>query len=200
LCHRSGAAPCVDCIETLDRAPSLPAPPGVDSCRALLSYGGEGRELVARLKYRNARASLQWLAREMAALVDPRDVDVVTWIPTTAARRRHRGFDQAELLSRAVARQLRRPCRALFDRRAGPPQTGRSGIERRVGPSLAVRSTRTAPVPTSVLVVDDVVTTGATITAAARALKAEGVGRVTVLAAARTPLKRARARPDTQVQ
>src|SRR3712207_7831548 len=54
--------------------------------------------LVARLKYRNARASLAWLARAMAALVDRRGTDVVTWVPTTPARRRQRGFDQAELL------------------------------------------------------------------------------------------------------
>jgi len=171
----------------LERAPALPAPSGVDRCVAVLAYEGAGRELVARLKYRNARSTIRWFAARMAALVDPRDVDVVTWVPTSADRRRQRGFDQAELLARAIARQLRRPCRRLLTRGAGPPQTGRSLQERRAGPELAAKPAGCAQ---RVLLVDDVITTGTTITVAARALRANGVGHVSVLAAARTPLKR----------
>jgi ComF family protein len=152
-----------------------------------LAYEGAGRELVARLKYRNARGTIRWLAARMAALVDPGEVDVVTWVPTTADRRRQRGFDQAELLARSIARQLHRPCRRLLTRGAGPPQTGRSMQQRRAGPVLAAKATGQAR---RVLLVDDVITTGTTITVAARALRAGGVGRVSVAAAARTPLKR----------
>jgi ComF family protein len=196
LCHRRGPAPCGDCAATLDPAPNLRAPPAVDTCRAVLAYEGAGRELVARLKYRNARASLSWLAGEMAMLVDRHDIDVVTWIPTTAARRRARGFDQAELLARDVSRRLRLPCRSLLVRTAGPPQTGRSGIQRHMGPSLA---TRRRASPHRVLLVDDVVTTGTTVDVASRVLKAAGTRHVTVVAAARTPLKRVRGTPDTSL-
>jgi predicted amidophosphoribosyltransferase len=140
---------------------------------------------VARLKYRNARAVLPALADAMASLVDSGSVDVVTWAPTSAARRRQRGFDQARLLARAVARRLHRPCRSLLARDAGPPQTGRPRRQRVGGPNF---TTTRKPAP-RVLVVDDVVTTGATMVAAARALKAAGAVAVTGAAAARTPLK-----------
>jgi ComF family protein len=171
----------------LEPAPALAAPIGVDRCVAVLAYEGAGRELVVRLKYRNARSTIRWLAARMAALVDPRAVDVVTWVPTTADRRRRRGFDQAEILARSIARQLHRPCRRLLTRGAGPPQTGRSLQQRRAGPVLAATSIADAP---RVLLVDDVITTGTTITVAARALRANGVRQVLVVAAARTLLKR----------
>jgi predicted amidophosphoribosyltransferase len=186
VCGTPGPAPCDACAAELHPAPSLPAPPGVDECMALLSYDGPGRELVARLKYRNHRAALDGLAAAMATMVDPRRVDVLTWAPTSAARRRQRGFDHAELLARAVARCLRRPCRRLLIRLPGPPQTGRTAAERRSGPSFVAAIGRT---PASVLVVDDVATTGATATAAAIALRAAGTTTVSVLLAARTPLK-----------
>ena len=186
VCGVSGRAPCEPCAEALRPAPLLTPPAGVDECLALLAYDGAGRELVARLKYRNNRSTLDGLAAAMATLVDPRTVDVVTWAPTSTTRRRQRGFDQAELLARAVARRLRRPCRRLLTRLPGPPQTGQTRAERRAGPSFAATTRWTPP---SVLVVDDVTTTGATATASARALRATGTTTVRVLVAARTPLK-----------
>ena len=185
VCATPGPAPCEPCAAELRRAPSLPPPPGLDACSALLAYEGAGRELVARLKYRNARAALPSLAAAMAALVDARDGDGVTWAPTTPGRRRRRGFDQAELLARAVARRLGRPCRSLLDRRPGAPPTGRGAAERRAGPAFVAR--RRAPA--RVLVVDDVTTTGATLTAAAMALRAAGAADVRALTAARTPAR-----------
>jgi ComF family protein len=201
LCGKIGEAPCGECADTLDPAPNLAVPAGVDACRAVLAYEGDGRELVARLKYRNARASLAWLAERMAVLAAPDKADLVTWVPTTSARRRDRGFDQAQLLAKAVARGLRLPCRPLLVRGAGPPQTGRSSDERRAGPALAVRPNRTGQVAgAAIVVVDDVITTGSTVTSVARALKRAGAARVLVVAAARTPLKRARDGPEIQVQ
>ena len=161
----------------------LATPSGLDRCIALLSYAGAGRELVARLKYRNARASVRWLAAAMAALVDE-PITVVTWVPTTPARRRERGFDQAELLARAVARVLRRPCASLFKRGPGPPQTGADAATRRdARPRLRARRS----VSGTVLLVDDVATTGASLTSAAHTARAAGADRVVALVAARTP-------------
>src|SRR3954454_19627871 len=114
VCGARGQAPCAACLGALQPAPVLPPPPGIDDCRSLLAYEGAGRELVARLKHRNHRAALRGLAVAAASLVQPDEVDVVTWAPTTPARRRMRGYDQSELLARVIGRRLGRPTQALL--------------------------------------------------------------------------------------
>ncbi|HEY8217162.1 MAG TPA: hypothetical protein VIH82_08510 [Acidimicrobiia bacterium] len=174
---------CARCAATLRVAPVAPAPTGVDAWGAPFAYEGVARELVARVKYRGMHAATAWLALRMVALVEPPVPLVVSWAPTTRARRRARGFDHAELLARAVGRLLRRPVRGLLARQPGVAQTGRAAADRRVGPVFRARSR----VPSSILVVDDVATTGATAAAAAKALRAHGADRVVVITAARTP-------------
>jgi predicted amidophosphoribosyltransferase len=162
----------------------IPAIVGLDGCAALLAHVGPGRDLVTALKYRNARSVARWLAAGMARLVDPAGVDLVTWAPTTALRRRSRGFDQAEVLAGAVARQLHLPCSATLARVPGPPQTGRTLVERRDGPQFLGRAMVSGR---SVLLVDDVVTTGATLSSAARSLRTAGAAAVVGLAASHPP-------------
>ncbi len=187
VCGGAGGAPCHTCVADLRRAPvGEPIPAGFDRLHAVLAYEGAGRELVARLKYRNARPAVGWLAEAMGALVDPATVDVVTWAPTSGVRRRERGFDQAELLGRAMARRLDRPCRRLLRRVPGPPQTGRTAVERHRGPGFRAMGRRDLD-GRRVLVVDDVVTTGATLATAAAALRRGGASEVTAVVAARTP-------------
>lgn len=189
VCGERGSAPCERCWRLLRAAPPAPPPTGVDVCRSLLLYEGAGRELVARLKYRNARSSIAWFSAGMAELARPFVTvgeTVVTWAPTTAPRRRARGFDQAELLARGVARALQLPCASLLVRPPGVAQTGRRAAERRHGVRFDARAGVAA---TSVLIVDDVITTGATIEAAATALRGASSTSVIVVTAGRTPLK-----------
>lgn len=190
VCGAPGPSPCGGCARRLRRAPPFAAPAGLDSCAALLAYDGAGRDLVAGLKYRNRRVGVARLAAAMVAAAEVAwggtvPVDVVTWAPTTSARRRARGYDQARLLAGEVARQLHRPLPALLSRRPGPPQTGRPLVERRGGARFAPRRAASG----RVLLVDDVLTTGATIEAAAEALRGAGAREVHGLVLARTPLK-----------
>lgn len=188
-CDAIGPSPCARCAAALVRCAWVPRPAGLDACRALVLYEGPARELVARLKYRNHRGALAWMGRSLAALAAREPADVVTWAPTTPERRRERGFDHAEVLARRVARHLGLPARRLLRRLPGPPQTGRSGADRSGGPDFEpLRSLDGA----SVLIVDDVVTTGATLAAAATTLRAAGAGRL----AAVTVAHPTRSRPD----
>jgi len=186
-CGSVGKVPCDGCRAALPQAPVLVPPSGCDLCRALLAYEGAARKLVTGLKYRNDRAVLGWLAGGLAELVVPPAGAVVTWAPTSGRRRRQRGYDQAELLARAVARRWQRPCRALLQRRPGPPQTGRSLADRLAGVPFVPASGGRRPSPTHVVVVDDVLTTGATLRTAALALRSAGAVWVAGLTAAATP-------------
>jgi predicted amidophosphoribosyltransferase len=180
-CDQVGPAPCATCVAQMSPAPPVPVPAGLDDCLALLAYEGPSQAVVTHLKYRDARTSASWLGEGMARLVAPGSVDLVTWAPTTDLRRRRRGFDHAELLARHVARHLGLRCFATLRRVPGPPQTGRTLLERRDGPQfLAARTV----VGRSVLLVDDVVTTGATFAAAGRALRSAGADHVVALASA----------------
>jgi predicted amidophosphoribosyltransferase len=185
-CRAPGPSPCGTCLAALRRPPPVPPPPGLDALVPLLAYDGPARDLVARIKYRNARAVVPWLATELARRIDRADVDCVTWVPTTARRRRGRGFDHAHLLARAVAARLDRPCVGLLHRGPGPPQTGRSAGERRRGPALRPTGRARAAAGARILVVDDVCTSGATLSAAARVLRDAGARSVSGAVAART--------------
>ncbi len=183
VCHQPGGAPCPACAEALPPPPALPPPVGTDSCLAVAAYEGAGRELVAALKFRGEHQVARWAAARLALRLSP-GFDVVTWVPTTPRHRRRRGADQAEVLARAVGRAARLPVRPLLRRLPGPPQAGLGRRARLHGPRLAAIG---STVPAAVLLVDDVVTTGGSVAAAARALRAAGAGRVGVAALARTP-------------
>ena len=170
-------------VASVRPAPVLAVPAGLVTCRAVVAYDAAARQALVGLKNRGERARVGPWADALAALVPSIPRLVVTWAPTTDRRRRHRGFDHAELLARAVARRRQLPVARLLRRLPGAAQDGRTAAERATNPAFASRR----PCAHPVLVIDDVATTGATLSAAARALLAAGVPSVHGLVVARAP-------------
>lgn len=176
---------CEGCLAAAAPAEPAEPPPELVAWFAPYSYEGAVAEAVTRVKYRNDRASVSALARAVAdRLPTGVTIGVVSWVPTSRDHHRVRGFDHAELLARAVAREVDLPAERVLERADEVVQTGRRGAERRRGPAFVARRA-----PASVLLVDDVATTGTTLANAARALRREGSKWVMGATVARTPLK-----------
>ncbi len=185
-CGRLGRLVCASCSSRLAPAPFAPPPPSLDWWTACYAYEGVARELVARAKYRNERRFLGVVAHELARVVQraPVPFDLVTWAPASAQRIRVHGVDHGELLARALARIAGADVAPSLRRGAGPPQTGLDGRARRIGPNLVALGDLAG---STILVVDDVATTGGTLTASGRALRAAGAKSVIAATIARTP-------------
>ena len=157
---------------------------------AALAYEGGARALVRALKFRGAAGVAAAMGAQLAATVPDELLDdgaALVPVPLHPARRRRRGFNQAELLARVLGR--RRGCKvADCLERTGPraTQMGRSRHERLADIGATVRVRAGARVPGSALLVDDVVTTGATMSACAAALCATGTEWIAGIAYART--------------
>ncbi len=182
VCGTADVLLCGACVAGLTPAPPLPPPLGADGARALFTYDEVGSSVIGALKYRNGHRLVRLLGPQMAVIA-PGGSDVVTWAPATPANRRRRGYDQGELLARELAGRLGIPCMRLLLRGRDRAQTSRSRAGRAAGPRLRCRG----PVPERVLVVDDVLTTGATLATAARQLRRGGAAVVEVLTVAWTP-------------
>ncbi len=109
----------------------------------------------------------------------------VTHVPLHASRRRHRGFDQAEEVARSLAESLGAHCHSLLVRTTATRSQAQTDHSDRLIGDLDDAFAVTADVPESVILCDDVYTSGATMDAAAKALKQAGVGIVWGFAVAR---------------
>lgn len=182
---RLEAVVCTRCGRRLGAAEPLlgKGPPGLDRAWSSAPYEGVARNLVAALKFRHLLPVAELMADRMQWLAPAHMLSgVVVPVPAAPTRLRRRGFDPAGELAAALAERLGAPLEGCLVRRGGRRQVGRRRAER-IGQPPRIHATGT--VPRSVLMVDDVLTTGATLTACAQALRAAGAARVVAVTFAR---------------
>ena len=219
-CGAFGRFVCEDCVETL---PKLESPfcrvcaspgvrgvceycrerrPAVDSIRSPYLYerGSAVYRAVTMLKYDGMRSAArdmgEWLAAFIAARGAPPEVDVIAAVPSHRSRVRRRGYAQASLIAAELANHLDAPLDPdALDRVVDAPSQldteSRDERRRNVQGGFAARSDFAGA---RVLLVDDLVTTGATMSACAEALKSAGARGVFGLSVARAPSDRETAR------
>ena len=184
LCRRCGsptAWPVERCGECAGRRLAFA------SARAAVAYQGAGRALVVVWKERGLRR-VAGLAADLVVATMPRpEVAALAFVPGDGDRIGWRGVNTAEELARALGTRWELPVASLLVRsRRARPQRGLSQAERRANIRAAFGAAGASPAV--VALVDDVYTTGATASAAARELKAAGARRVDVVTFARSVL------------
>ena len=192
-CGTEGAICCVGCAETW----LLPLPSRCYRCRSLsrefatcrpchsrlrrvwvaTEYAGLAKKMVHKYKFERARTAARTIAQQMdAVLPNIPQSTVVTYVPTETRRMRMRGYDHAALIARELARERGLPYRRLASRVTHTRQVGAGRAVRYrqlAGAFLVIRD-----VPPDVLLVDDVVTTGATLETVAAVLRQAGAKHV----------------------
>lgn len=162
------------------------------ACVSPLYYDGKFREAFLRYKFGGARAYAPALGRLLASCIYEElegEYDLITWVPLNRWRKRRRGYDQTELLARAACRALNKPLTATLIKEKGiPAQSGIDAPEKRraniagayrVIDEDLVREKR-------ILVVDDIITTGSTLSECAKTLLLAGAEDVICASLARS--------------
>jgi ComF family protein len=162
--------------------------PDYDATRAALAYEFPGDALVHALKFRGELALAGLLGGVLAKVVMAEDVDCVVPVPLSAERLQRRGYNHAAEIARHVARRISKlpvELQLCVRSRDTPPQMELPFAERQRNVRGAFRCTRSA-LGRRIAVVDDVMTTGATLNEIASVLKAAGASRVVNWVVART--------------
>lgn len=194
-CSAEGSPLCVSCRHRLPPLPGrcyscLTPSPGALTCAGCLSradlhrvlartaYAGKAKELVSGLKFSGTRMAAKIMAECMVPLL-PDDTcrTMIVPVPTATSRARSRGYDQAKLLARELSRRTRLPYLDCLARGGHTRQVGMSRRQRLSQMEGAFRASEVIR-GKDLLLIDDVVTTGATLEAAASSLRTSGAGRI----------------------
>ncbi len=193
LLERGGPGICGGCRDRLPytRGGSGQKTEFVSEVLSPLYYEKEVRDSLRRFKFGGADCYAETYARLMAEPVERLDgrYDVLSWVPLSRRRLRRRGYDQARLLAEALGRRLgREAVPALKKIRNAPPQSRAGGKAARraniTGCYEAPEPERTAG--RRILLVDDIITTGATLSECARVLRLAGAADVFAVTVARS--------------
>ena len=195
FCHRLLSGPDPVCSLCRDKLPYTgPAArqqlSAIRTCVSPLYYEGHVRDSLLRYKFGGLRMYAQVYGEFLAKCIDENGIscDSITWVPLSRRRLRQRGYDQARLLAEELARHTGLPCEPMLRKiRHNRAQSSTGNAKRRRENVKGVY----APYPgaeirgRSVLLVDDIVTTGATLSACAAVLKQSGVREIAAVTLAR---------------
>lgn len=158
--------------------------------RAVVRYTPLAREVVSLYKYRGRETLANVLGVMMADVVRHeyrgQSIDAITYVPLHSRREGERGFNQAELLAKVISKELRLPISSMLVRVKDTPKQSRQSRQYRIeGMERAFALKRNICFHDTLLIVDDIYTTGATLRACARELLRGGCSRVLAVTFAR---------------
>ena len=197
FCHRllrgRGETVCADCLAHLPYTGDLAEYQGlkhIHTCLSPLFYESLVRDSLHRFKFSQRPGYAGIYAGFMVKCIDEKQIscDIIGWAPVSRARLRRRGYDQSELLAREISLRLGIPYRSLLvKQRNTPPQ---SRIKNAAGRRENVKGAYRCSDPDTVhgkriLLVDDIVTSGSTLSECARVLKEAGASEVSAVTVAR---------------
>lgn len=174
ICRQPTSGPLVLCYSCVDQSPFV-------QVFAATRYVSTPKELVHLLKFERAKEAADTIARYMAETIALPQLDMaVVPVPTATTRVRSRGYDQAALIARALARYAGYAYAPLLIRQGQKRQVGRGREERKRHSGMGFRvMARTLPNPKHpVLLIDDVITTGSTLKVAQGVLAHNGFNHI----------------------
>lgn len=187
---------CPGCVPALPKEPlsrEFPLPGGGSlAVAACFPYEKGFRRTLHRLKFQEERALARPLGTLMAEAASSlgEDFDGVTWVPMSPQKLRRRGYNQSELLAKAVAKELGLPAWDLLEQVRETDTQHNLTRAQRADNVRGAYGAKGAALGKRVLLVDDIVTTGATLRACAQGLYGAGAQKVCAVCAANTAFSR----------
>ncbi len=159
-----------------------------DEARSCVNYDGNAKELIRRLKYGNAVYLVNTLSQYLLDVLLFSDwyADCITFVPMHRSRQKKRGYNQAERLAKALADCVDIPCKALLGKNKKTVNQARLDRTERLE-TIKGSFSAMGECPEHVILVDDVMTTGATVNECSKVLKRNGAKVVYVLTFASVP-------------
>lgn len=171
---------CLSCSLDLPENDGIRVIPGAQACRAPLRYEGKARDAMIRYKFSGLSCYGPAFARLMVPLASSSGAELIVWIPVSFRRRLERGYDQTELIAKELSARTGIPAKKVLRKKHTGRQSAAGGPEARkrnvkgafsVTDETAVRSRK-------LLLLDDVCTTGATLSEAVSVLNKAGAGEI----------------------
>lgn len=181
---------CSECRPLVER---LEKPPGngeragasYDKCFVPFIYNKGIQLAVTRMKFGDRPAAYRYFAREIASMLDVRP-DFITFVPQNRKTRHKRGYNQTELIAREIGRLLKLPVKSTLVRSEHGSKQIELGYTERLENAKKLYRAKPGTLSGSCLIVDDVITTGATMKACCDILRRQGCSKIFAAAAAKT--------------